>query len=332
MKKILIILALAVFLVSCNQQNPGIVQDFHTGTGGLEVDFMQDMPPKEVQEKTSFNIGIKLQNKGAWGINNAKIMLSGYDEDLFSVKMLEPQVDDATGYTKPPYMKHYDAINGRDFESPYGEIKYLYFEVNNKDKPLHEDYNANFVLTACYGYFTEASFSVCVDPVRSEVTKQACEVKPITSDGQGGPVAITKIEPTILFYDGQAKEQFKISIANKEKGRVTQVKAFPKECSREYPWAKLSEDELNVVEVWAYLGDKQIDCNLDTESVDEFNLKLKERGENAVICKTPVEGDVAYVSPLYIKLRYGYIIDKTKTVLVKASPKPSAEAEKPADK
>ncbi|MFB6198458.1 MAG: hypothetical protein ABEI52_09365, partial [Halobacteriaceae archaeon] len=54
----------------------------------------------------------------------------------------------------------------------------------------------NFLITNCYLYTTHAAPVVCIDPAPNSQTTKSCTPSTYDgSDGQGAPVAVTKVEP-----------------------------------------------------------------------------------------------------------------------------------------
>jgi len=138
-------------------------------------------------------------------------------------------------------------------------------------------------------------------------------MKEITlTQGQGGPVAVTKIEPKILTKEDYVVPSFLITIKNVGKGEVFMYGKSEEACS--------SLDELensrkffNYVKVEARLGDKVLVC-------DKNAVRLDKNKEGRVRCSLG-EGisreKESYISNLIVTLSYGYTQTISKDVEIR---------------
>ncbi len=323
-KKILAVMIfsfIGILLISGCQTQFGKTQEIksvplHTGTQGIEMSFVQKMPPEEVRKGTTFNVGLEIRNKGSWAVTNVKLLIGGYDNSY--VRMTGDNAKEIPDFEvqEKNFLYNIKKLNGKTTSNLEGGYFLLVMNGENIRIPASaESYESNIIATACYGYETEASQDVCLDPFANEVKQitKPCTVKDYTlSGGQGGPVGVTKIEESILsFDDGTKKAEFKIYIGNSGKGQVVNLSSYGKTCSLE---EKITDDDINVVEISAYLGGKDIDCYTEIEKAQKVaSLKLGKEA-NYVVCKTIIDPQKIFTTPLVIKLRYGYVSTVSKRI------------------
>jgi len=271
--KLLLIILLILFVVGCKNNNdiqlPDVV-DYHSGTQGLSMKFLENLPPDEVWEDSEFTISLELQNKGPTTIENGFIVIGGFDPSY--IELGQDQIDFELQARSPSY--------------PEGDYKIVHLKAKNINLPKGtEEYPAAFTARAYYDYKTEATINVCINPNIYDyegTDETGCEVKPIElAKGQGAPIAVIKVEERIspLTNTEGIEIEFKIYIENKADGEVI--------------------ENIKIDEV--ILTDKKLKCNLLELKIDP------EDKENSFSCKTTLENTKsAYISPLIIKLSYKY--------------------------
>ena len=258
-----------ILIVGCgnNDENelPDI-PDYHSGTEGLSMKFLTNLPPNEIWENSDFIIGLELQNKGPSPIDDGIIVVTGFDPDYIMLNQDESAFE----------------LEERGPSYPEGGYKIINIPVRSIAMPEGSDsYSAGFTIRAYYDYQTEATATVCIDPnVYSLVSlNKACEVKEITmSGGQGAPVAITKVEPRISPSDSSDIEsEFKITIQNSGSGEVLGY--------------------ININEV--LLGTERIECNFK-------KVELKDKKASFICKTNIDASRGSYSSPLTARFSYKY--------------------------
>ena len=290
---------LAIFLSSCGYittKEQIKIPAVHKGTQGVILSFLKDMPPSELYEDRSFEIGIKIQNKGATNI------LRG---------MLAFGVEEQQIITEGPTDERFD-LEGKSVFNPEGSQDIVRFRIKTRKLvPQLEHYPTEIIATACYQYKTEATALVCIDPDLTGIVKtKPCAVKKQTfSGGQGAPVAVVSVEPKMLFHKDTAKIQpeFYITLQNVGQGDAMIKDKLYDACSGK----SLGTESWNIVELNAHLSETALNCRPD---------KIKLTRETRVVC-TLEEGidksKGAYTAPLSIEVNYGYIDRIVKKVEIK---------------
>lgn len=283
----------------------------HKGTQGLDLNFVQKMPPESIREGTTFNVGIEIKNKGSWSISNAKILISGYDDAYMRITGDNSKEIPKFEVLKPNILYNIQKMDGKSTSNLEGGYILLILNGKNIRIPASaESYESNIIATTCYGYETEATQDVCIDPFANEQKQisKPCTIKDYSlSGGQGGPVGVTKIDESILGFGGERKVEFKIYADNLGKGQVANLKAYSKTCSIEAK-SNIEKGDLNIVEISATLGGKEINCyKTEEEKEQKLAYLVLEKDKNYVVCKTAIDSKKIYVSPLVVKLKYGYV-------------------------
>ncbi|MBD3354629.1 hypothetical protein GF361_01430 [Candidatus Woesearchaeota archaeon] len=271
MKKILILLVIGflILVTGCGRTTPNLepeLIEYHKGTQGLEMNFVRNLPPDEISEGSEFIIGLELRNKGAYDIENGEISVSGYDQSKIQIN---------------EHGKYFN-IEGKKPGFPEGGYEIINFRGKNIDFPkIKETDPARFKIITRYDYQTEAGAEVCINPdIYSHVkTKEKiCEPKEIIlSDGQGAPVAVTKIQQEAVPFENRIRIKFNIYMENKGEGDI--------------------KDNITLDEV--RLANVPITCTKN-------NIELEE--DEKIECYTEIlAGAGAYLTSLSIKLDYGYI-------------------------
>jgi len=277
------------------------------------MSFMADMPPAKMYDNMPIDLVVEIKNKGAypqptsitgWAIiitpgtkGIGTLYLSGFDDTLIMGMPKQMSIPNLEG--KNPY----NLEGGYDVVSFRGNI--INFDSRNIDS-----YNANFLVTSCYNYETIASQTVCVDPEpysTKEKTK-VCTIPPSysLSGGQGAPVAVTKIEETVL----SDKIQFKIYMKNLGDGKIVDKNRLNIDCPYSLDYTNLNK---------VYVSGRVSGYSLSCKPNNPINL-INEEG--SVICTVPkpAMSKSAYTIPLQVKLEYGYSSSIQKSVEILNTP------------
>lgn len=319
-KKIILMASiLTILILGCNASSSTKTKNtvnVRVGFNGLAMEYMKNTPPIKVFEGETFPVIIKIRNNGAYSIlKEEKAILSlGVEKDYTQktqllesgrIKKIEG-ADNAASFN----------LEGRSIINTQGEEEVISYNVMaGKVDPQSETHASTVVATLCYPYQTTLDSSVCIDTDVSNLNlgKKACTVQDMAfNDGQGAPVAVTKIEVSMLpaqisteSQSGNIVPQFLIFIENRGQGTVMKNEVVNKFCIE----SDTSHANINIVNVQAFLSDKQLDCRKDkNEDITRTFVKLKDKKE--LIRCTLQEGiptsNNAYSSPLRIILSYGY--------------------------
>lgn len=359
MKKILslTLLIFALFIASCttgggtsgggffgsSRSSKSQVSDINVfvGTQGLTAEFGKNAPPPRVFESSSFPILLRIRNSGAYGITSNTefgVISIGRERDYIPSLSVEKNNMVFEGTTDNEVFFH---VEGKTKINPKGDEIVVFINAKTgKLDPQSEQKLSNIITaTLCYPYKTMLSTTVCIDPDTANVRpgKKVCEVKELAyTNGQGAPIAVTKIEPQMIPEKDKAKgedvikPQFLIFIENRGRGSSVDKKSYYNVCGKVDFYDPKYKEELkniwNVATLRAYTTGKEKESQLiccpniegqcpekdfKTEKEIEGFIRFRDkkdfvrctfRDENAVS-----RSEDAYTSPLRIEIDYGYI-------------------------
>lgn len=311
MKKYMMILALLVFIVACTSQtdNNYKFEDVYKGVEGLRFSFLTNAPPREVYDESPLQIIVNLENKGAADIEKGILAIS-----------LEKD------YYKPQDFANREInLYGRSVYIRYGDQKREVYSISDVTIPetQSESHKTQIYATACYQYQTTLKADVCIDTdvYNLKERTRSCRVSDYySSSGQGAPVAIIRIEETMLPEgEDQIRPSYKIYVRNQGKGEVVLSDKVSEACG-----ATLGEDALNKIKVKDVklstysLGD--FECSPEEEGAAQPILTLRE-SEDFIICTLKKEKAIStdassFLTGLEIDLEYGYTETISKEVKI----------------
>lgn len=267
MKKLLILLfTVAILLTSCVPR-PEVkpIIDYRTGTQGVELNFMQNYPPDEVSVGSEFGIIIELRNKGAASVERGRITIGGVDEEYIMF------INDINNL--------YFDLDARSPIVPEGGYQVISIRAKSIALPPGmKEYSDIITATANYDYKTILITEACINPHIFEFGKAGalCELRESAFQGQGAPIAIKKIEPSIALKNGRLSLNYKIHIENVGDGTAE-----------------------NIMIERALLSTSELDCEGKS-----YSFKA---GKATIKCSTeiPNRGEV-YTAPLQINIKYEY--------------------------
>lgn len=313
-KRILLMLLIIVFAsYGCQPRDSVSPEDaaqkeVYTGTKGLEMQFMKNLPPSKMYDTSNLDLMIELQNKGTFDLTGrCQLYLHGYDENI--IRGLRKTQE--CGVLEP--RTRYNPEGGRntvDFSTDY-------LELPEGIDTLPQD----FVVTACYEYETIANPVVCIDPTLygPAPLEKSCQVKDISlTGGQGAPVTVDRVEVEMM----KEKVLFKIHISNqaiapssksilggkfgsaKETGRRGTVLSWHSSIIDGCPF-NLDYNDYNIVDYFVDMtGGSLIRCTPEIDGDQRIRL-VDNKG--VIYCYFDIFGQSAYTTPLNIILNYNYM-------------------------
>lgn len=302
--KIICFTLLLIFLTSCNiiqtKKEQITVPEVHTGTQGIVLEFLPNLPPSQLYENNFFEVMLKVSNKGAADAQRGMLIIGTEEQQID----LEAETD-----------YRFD-LKGKSVFDPEGT--FLLKQFNAKVRPLIpqiSQYTTSITATACYPYKTEATANICIDTdiadiVRSKPCKPA---KKIYGTGQGAPVAVTSVEPKMLTHEDSTKirPEFEITVRNLGPGKAIKKEYIYDACMGK-PVGQQGQKVWDVVEVKATLSDKELNCRPETI------ILTKE--DTTIICTLDEGIDKSagtYLAPLSIEINYGYMNREIKKITIK---------------
>lgn len=301
-----ILLCFTALIFGCtnSSSNQKTDADLRKGTDGLTIELTKNAPPDKIFEDSIFPIAIKLQNKGA----------SNIEAGFLSVGMEQAFVTllDQSKSTQP--LK----IEGKSLINQVGGQDYITLDAKTKKIGTQsESHPTTLFVTACYQYKTVLGSSVCVDTDVFGLAnrKKTCTAQDLQfANGQGAPVAITKIESRMFPSEDKNRivPQFLLYVENKGNGEVLVENALERACGNQ----PLKYTDFNRIIVKASLSNQQLNCKITEES--EAILRLRDK-KDVVRCTLDAGIEKSrdpYVAPLNIILDYGYTYTTSKDITI----------------
>lgn len=307
MKKSMVMLFLLLFLLACARGRKGempVPTDFRTGSQGLYMTFVPNLPPPRLFDREPFNVMIQVENRGTSPVGGPgdKIYLSGFDNTL--ITGINTDGGDI------PIME------GRGPFMPQGGIDTVHFRgvIQLLGPKRIDKYNPIILATACYSYMTIASAQVCIDPNPYAPTsvQRVCIPTNVATGSQGAPIAITSVEVDAA----PGKTRFKINVQNVGGGDAFRSgsigvggdlrgsSSYLGKCSPYNPGLSFDEiDFIRVADVSVSGGSIKRDCR-PLDATDHIRLT---NGQASLFCEfSGMLEQSPYLTPLNIILQYGY--------------------------
>lgn len=295
-KSVAFVVLVLLVLSACGPRTtePAQPVDFRSGSQGLALSFLPNMPPPRLFDRDPFNVMIQVENRGTSTIGTVggdRIYLSGFDQSII------------TGINN--YGESIPELEGRSAYVPQGGFDTVSFKgtIASLVGKRIDKYTPTILATACYNYETVASAQVCIDPNPYATTsvQKVCTPATVATGSQGAPIAVTAVELT----PSPGKTRFAVRISNVGGGDVFRNgNQYLDKCS---PFAQgLGFDEVDYVQV--------VSMTISDESIRESCKPLDDsqhvrltNGQATLFCElSNVRGQTPYLTPLNIVLKYGY--------------------------
>ncbi|MEK6874744.1 MAG: hypothetical protein AABX52_03275 [Nanoarchaeota archaeon] len=271
----------------------------HTGTQGLEANFVANTPPLQLFEQTPFNLLLEVSNKGANDLENVAFSIS-----------TNPQLV----LLRNPDEQRVIQLAGRSRINPNGEKIILNIKAQTQKVSGTSGVSVPISTSFCYQYQTKASPFICVDtdPTNQRQLKKSCDAQEVSlGNGQGGPVSVTRVIPSLYLSDlgDRVNLRIKIFIANQGNGEIIDTSQIENYCAG-HP----SKDVFNRVSIRAQFQDQVLQCNKEI-----LTLKRENEDENYIECELPQGINVRlapFLTPVSIILEYGYTFTVSRTMTI----------------
>ena len=301
---------ISLFLISCGPSGPTSFDiNYFEGDEGLITEFAKNSPPSEIPENEEFTIHVILKNRGASNVSELYHKIN-YDSLYFTMENTETNFFSQLG----GLLNLQESIPGKSIAFPLGSE--VYTNYNMKSKELHgqlQNPSTTISAVSCYKYKTILGEEICIqrNELDADLKAQPCEATDEKfSKGQGGPVAITKLE-TDFFSEGDLiKPYFKIYFKNIGSGTVVENTKVLNVCSGQ----NIDIDDWHVLKVRAYLSGEELNCiNNGIVRVNAPEPSIRCIANNP---ENFARGGAAYSRFLRVVAEYGYFDQESKEVTV----------------
>jgi hypothetical protein len=302
---LIVISGCSTFLNRDTGSRPITDADVRKGTNGLVMGFIKNAPPENILENDEFNVALTLKNDGAQDIgfeSQDGVLAIGFISDFIEIEN--------------NFGNNEFRVQGKSIFNPSGDTEIIEFDANAK-KILgqREKQTASIWARACYQYKTILGSTVCIDPNanRELNRKRACSHKDLEvelNDGQGAPVAITKVEVNMPRDGTTVKPQFVIHVENTGDGQIVNLDNFGAACTGR------PIDDINRIKVKAFLSTNELKCESASFEESEYNLVLRNKNGKIKCLLDGIETTTEYETPLKVELEYGYTTSISKDITI----------------
>jgi hypothetical protein len=313
----IILLVLLLFLCSCGSNNRQAI-NYHSGTRGIEINFLNQAPPSEIYENSSFTATLLVENRGAFDVMNPDYGILSLSFDPFYLSTSDLSGVQNIVLTKNGFTFKGVQMPGKSEYFPTGYqafISFPYFQAKSilgeREKP-----STQLFATLCYPYKTLYSGTACLDfnIYGDNARKQVCSEQDIILQDQGAPLAITLIETENQPVGQGVRPVFTVHVLNKGSGSVLTNYDNAPDLDRVCTLQDLYKEDFNMVGIKATLStNKELICN--PNPIKLFN------GEGITRCvvqdKDLVLGNTNYEALLSIELNYVYLTSISKNLEIK---------------
>lgn len=321
---VVFLLVLTIILSSCDgsyMPRPKDVNYFE-GTKGLESAFLEEAPPDEIYENSTFNINLFLENRGAFDVvdENYGIISISFDPFYVDVSDLtELRNADSIDVSKNGIVVKGIQLYGKSKYFPTGSETFLSFP-NFKTKGIkgqREQPRTQIFSSLCYPYVTTLSDLVCIDLniYGQNLRKQVCSQQDLSFADQGAPLAVMRVEVENQPAGSDVvRPVFTIHVRNRGSGSVLSSTYNAADFERVCSFNDLYREDFNTVNIRAILSNtKELVCFPNPIRLfdGEGFTRCKVRDEDLII------GHQNYETPLTVNLSYIYLTSISREIEIK---------------
>jgi hypothetical protein len=295
-KRVIAIVFLVIFIVGCGGgpgDNPldtsAAIEMVRSGTQGVELEFLQDSPPPLIYDLNELVSILEVKNLGNFDLRQ--------DQCFVQITGFDPTIIGGDFNVLQSCAQNLPLLGGKNLYNVQGDVNQLEFTSADITLPDVPDYAPTLKYNVCYNYRTKATPSICIDPLRFQISpdQRACDYRtPVTvRAGQGGPVGVSFVKSEMI----NGKAIFEINIRNMGMGRVLSPYADLNSCGD----ISLSRTDFDRVGYAVQLGTGIFG---DCKPLDGIVRLHNNNGK--ILCTFPTPGTSAFTTPLTIDLDYSY--------------------------
>jgi hypothetical protein len=303
----LVVIALLTMAQECDSGTPEKTNKatFIGGEEGLNIQFSEEAPPKEVFDmgQDPFDVELRFLNKGETLVpkEKVKVVLSGLNPTDFGKTGNDFIIDGISQDVEPVYLSSQgDKIQPPEVFVTFTGINYKGTLVGNREWPIWLD--------VCYNYGTKAEAVGCIRRDVRGTQSSVCTVEQEnTPSNSGAPVQVSTFQEV---PSGSDRVRYFFTIKHVGSGRVF---APDSKC----PTDRSSENKLFVS---IKTTENNMACSgfLEGTSGTQGTVLLRE-GEFVLRCTQDQVSQIDYIDYVSLDLKYDYADTAKTTILVKKS-------------
>jgi len=271
-KIILFVLIVSLLLVSCGgeERSSGEVAeiDYKQGSDGIQIEFLENLPPKTLFEESNSTIAARIVNVGAYDARSTEVTVIGLDQS--KVEVLEAKKSTAS------------LMEGKSLENPAGDQEILNFPIQVKQiTDGADEEEMSYTVRANYLYTNELVDTVCINPSPYNTFDSGCDApQQKTYHGQGSPLAVTKVEQ-VTNTGSESELRFTFTLTNRGNGQAKSA-TFRQ----------------------ATLGGTPLSCSF--KETGTSTLTIDEEEDILLVCKKTLGTTSSYETSLFVQYDYRY--------------------------
>jgi hypothetical protein len=300
----IVILVVSLLLIACKPRVPAgenpqdtsaALRQVRTGTQGVEISLLANYPPRTIYDENELVAIVEVRNKGNkdLGQSDCFIHITGFDPNIISGPFGGPL---SCANPNPE-------LEGKNIYNLEGGFNQLEFESSNIILPEDvAEYKPTLNFLACYSYQTKANPSVCVDPLRFQVTSEqkACDYRRgvVTDGSQGAPVRVSNVRADMVTSRSRSRAVFEIDIDNAGGGQILSPDTDIQNCAT----AVIGFTDTDRLRYDVRMtGGSLVSCSPGDGIVRMNN------GRGKVVCTFDISEGSAFETPLIVTLDYNYM-------------------------
>ncbi len=275
----LLLIVLSVGLIAgCSSENQrGALINYRAGISELYITDDSQFPT-QVSNTDLFLSRVVVQNRAAYPLTDVRVGMVGLDGDKIVLDQTEQELDD---------------LEGRSLTYPEGDRREVVFQGRVEALRLAGDDGRKdaYQVYVSYASIVELSEDLCISGASMILADGGCSPTdtPQGLSGQGAPLAITDLYSSAIGNSGQIR----FTLENRGRGDAI--------------YAGIES---------ATLGGTPIQCQFLAPYSARFEFQSKKSVD--VSCSFELqEGSKSYLSPFYVKMRYGYRLWEEESVTIR---------------
>ena len=293
MKKIIILLALALFIAGCDKEVAEGDGPFIGGVDGVAISFREGAPLTEFNQGEDIPVKVLLKNNGEYAISSGTsfVRLYGVKHDSFG---LAPEYKAVTGDLRGAEKGFLE--EGGEQEVDFGVLNYNLDVRGKVDQTLRAK--------VCYPYRTEARVNACISSRRISETgaDEVCSVdgeKLVGGSVSKGPVQLTSFTEKIIGTDEVA---FTLTFENQHTGTAYSKDGVCEDFDD--PTKVITHDGVVFIDLFP----EDIVCSFVGEDANSGVVNIKDGPKN-LVCRMPVDSSTGsnYPQDVTVTADYKYV-------------------------
>lgn len=290
------ILIISIVITGCsNSGQIKVDEEFQSGSGELQIEFMRNNPPRQVFQNSDISFVIRLTNSGSEFIENG-ILVIQTDNTIFNI----------LGGNRASF-----SLQNAGVMFPKGESSIETFRVRvNSLEQESQRVNVDIIASACYAYATRMSAMVCmdVDPFELRPTREGCKGRDISPRTTGAPVHVDKIEVRYNVDGDFITPSYIFSIRHIGRGLLYDKSQVLNFCTSR----AVASNIANKISFRVWVSEQELECST--------NELILHGGQGRVTCQGQTYNArqilTSFEAPMEIDMLYGYSVSQTQRVEV----------------